>query len=164
MGPIGSSLSIRNVESMIRLVANLDAPVFIHGETGTGKEVIARAIHCWGSRADRPFVAIPCGAIPETLLEAELFGNEKGAFTGTVAARKGSLEEAADGSIFFDEIGELSLSAQVKFLRVLQECEFQRLGSSRLLPVRARPIFATHQDLEAKVTQGVFRQGPPFPH
>lgn len=143
---------------MIRMVANLDAPVFIHGETGTGKEAIARSIHRWGSRADRPFVAIPCGAIPEALLEAELFGHEKGAFTGTVGARKGSLEEAADGTVFFDEIGELSLAAQVKFLRVLQECEFQRLGSSRLTPMRARPIFATHQDLDAKVAEGAFRQ------
>ncbi len=157
-GLIGSSPIIQNVANMIRMVANLDAPVFIHGETGTGKEAIARSIHRWGSRADRPFVAIPCGAIPEALLEAELFGHEKGAFTGTVGARKGSLEEAADGTVFFDEIGELSLAAQVKFLRVLQECEFQRLGSSRLTPMRARPIFATHQDLDAKVAEGAFRQ------
>ena len=157
-GLIGSSSQIRNVVDMIRLVANLDAPVFIHGETGTGKEVIARAIHRSGSRAHLPFVAIPCGAIPEALLEAELFGHEKGAFTGTVGARKGSLEEAADGSVFFDEVGELSLSAQVKFLRVLQECEFQRLGSSRLIPMRARLIFATHQDLDSKVAAGAFRQ------
>jgi transcriptional regulator with PAS, ATPase and Fis domain len=103
-------------------------------------------------------VAVPCGAIPEALLESELFGHEKGAFTGTVGARKGSLEEAADGTVFFDEIGELSLPAQVKFLRVLQECEFQRLGSSRLIQMRARPIFATHQDLDAKVAAGGFRQ------
>lgn len=157
-GLIGSSRSIRNVADMIRLVADLDAPVYIHGETGTGKEVIARAIHRCGSRADRPFVAIPCGAIPETLFESELFGHEKGAFTGSVGARKGSLEEAADGTIFFDEIGELSLPAQVKLLRVLQECEFQRLGSTRLTPMRARVMFATHQDLEAKVAQGDFRQ------
>ncbi len=157
-GLIGSSPGIQNVAKMIRLVADLDAPVFIHGETGTGKEVIARAVHRWGSRAGRPFVAIPCGAIPESLLEAELFGHEKGAFTGTVGARKGSLEEGADGTVFFDEIGELSLPAQVKFLRVLQECEFQRLGSSRLIPMRARPIFATHQNLDAKVAEGAFRQ------
>ena len=157
-GLIGSSRNVRYVSNMIRLVSDLDAPVFIHGETGTGKEVIARAIHRCGPRADRPFVAIPCGAIPETLFESELFGHEKGAFTGTAGAKKGSLEEAADGTVFLDEIGELSLPAQVKLLRVLQECEFQRLGSTRLIPLRARLIFATHQDLEAKVAQGNFRQ------
>jgi DNA-binding NtrC family response regulator len=155
---IGLSRNTREVAEMIRMVADLDAPVFIYGETGTGKEVIARAIHHHGSHPDRPFVAIPCGAIPETLIEAELFGHEKGAYTGTVGARKGSLEEASDGTVFFDEIGELSLSGQVKFLRVLQECEFQRLGSNRLIPMKARPIFATHQDLEAKVARGEFRQ------
>ncbi len=156
--PIGRSRNTREVMEMIRMVADLDAPVFIHGETGTGKEVIARAIHNHGSHPERPFVAIPCGAVPETLIESELFGHEKGAFTGSAGARKGSLEEAADGTVFFDEIGELSLPAQVKFLRVLQECEFQRLGSNRLIPMRARPVFATHQNLEARVAQGEFRQ------
>lgn len=157
-GLIGTSPDIQKVLNTIRLVADLDVPVFIQGETGTGKEVIARAIHHSGCRADKPFVAVSCGAITETLLEAELFGHEKGAFTGTVGARHGNLEEAADGSLFFDEIAELSLSAQVKLLRVLQECEFRRLGSNRLLPLRARLIFATHQDLEAKAAQGTFRQ------
>jgi DNA-binding NtrC family response regulator len=157
-GLIGISPHIQNMSNMIRLVADLDVGVFIHGETGTGKEVIARAIHRMGCRADRPFVPVSCGAIPETLLEAELFGHEKGAFTGTVGARQGNLEEAADGSLFFDEIAELSLPAQVKLLRVLQECEFRRLGSNRLIPLRARLIFATHQDLEAKIAQGCFRQ------
>jgi DNA-binding NtrC family response regulator len=157
-GLIGMSAQMQNLSNMIRLVADLDVAVFIHGETGTGKEVIARAIHNQGCRADRPFVAVSCGAIPETLLEAELFGHEKGAFTGTVGARHGNLEEAADGTLFFDEIAELSLPAQVKLLRVLQECEFRRLGSNRLIPLRARLIFATHQDLEARIAQGCFRQ------
>lgn len=157
-GLIGESQHIRNVSNMIRLVADLDVAVFIHGETGTGKEVIARAIHRLGCRAGRPFVPVSCGAIPETLIEAELFGHEKGAFTGTVGTRQGNLEEAADGTLFFDEIAELSLPAQVKLLRVLQECEFRRLGSNRLIPLRARLIFATHQDLEAKIEQGCFRR------
>ena len=157
-GLIGASPQMKHVSDMIRLVANLDVPVFIHGETGTGKEVVARAIHRSGSRCEKPFVAVSCGAVPETLLESELFGHEKGAFTGTVGARQGNLEEAADGTIFFDEIGELSITAQVKLLRVLQECEFRRLGSNRLIPLRARLIFATHQDLETMVAQGTFRQ------
>lgn len=157
-GLIGTSAHIQNVSNMIRLVADLDVAVFIQGETGTGKEVIARAIHRLSCRAERPFVPVSCGAIPETLLEAELFGHEKGAFTGTVGARRGNLEEAADGTLFFDEIAELSLPAQVKLLRVLQECEFRRLGSNHLTPLRARLIFATHQDLEAMISHGSFRQ------
>jgi len=157
-GLIGASPLIEHVSQLIRLVADLDVPVFIHGETGTGKELIARAIHNTGSRVDKPFVAVSCGAIPETLLEEELFGHEKGAFTGSVGSRAGNLEEAANGTLFFDEIGELSLTAQVKLLRVLQEREFRRLGSNRMIPLRARIIFATHQNLEERVSQGLFRQ------
>lgn len=157
-GLIGSGPLIQKVTNLIRLVADLDVPVFIHGETGTGKELIARAIHNSSSRALEPFVPVSCGAIPETLLEAELFGHEKGAFTGTVGTRQGNLEEAGAGTLFFDEIGELSIPAQVKLLRVFQQCEFRRLGSNRLIPLRARLIFATHQDLDEMVAQGRFRQ------
>jgi len=142
----------------VHRVTNLNASVLITGESGTGKELIARAIHNLGSRASRPFVAVSCGAIPETLIEAELFGHEKGAFTGTIGAREGYFEQAADGTLFLDEIGDLSLFTQVKLLRVLQQMEFSRLGSNKLIPLRARLIFATHQDLDKLVVEGVFRQ------
>jgi DNA-binding NtrC family response regulator len=132
--------------------------VLITGESGTGKELVARAIHNLGARANKPFVAVSCGAIPETLIEAELFGHEKGAFTGTVGAREGYFEQAGDGTLFLDEIGDLSLYTQVKLLRVLQQMEFSRLGSNRLIPLRARLIFATHQDLAKLVAEGKFRQ------
>ena len=155
---IGSGPQMRQVYDLVRRVANLNASVLVTGESGTGKELIARAIHNLGTRSGRPFVAVSCGAIPETLIEAELFGHEKGAFTGTVGAREGYLEQAADGTLFLDEIGELSLSTQVKLLRVLQQREFSRLGSSRLTPLRARLVFATHRDLAALVAQGKFRQ------
>lgn len=155
---IGSSPQMQKVYHLVNCVANLNASVLVTGESGTGKELIARAIHNLGSRANRPFVAVSCGAIPETLIEAELFGHEKGAFTGTVGAREGFFEQAGEGTIFLDEIGELSLYTQVKLLRVLQQREFSRLGSNRLIPLRARLIFATHQDLSEMVTQGKFRQ------
>jgi DNA-binding NtrC family response regulator len=155
---IGSSPQMRKVYELVGCVADLNASVLVTGESGTGKELIARAIHNLGSRASRPFVAVSCGAIPETLIEAELFGHEKGAFTGTVGAREGFFEQAGDGTIFLDEIGELSLYTQVKLLRVLQQREFSRLGSNRLIPLRARLIFATHQDLSEMVAQGKFRQ------
>jgi len=155
---IGASDAMQRVAQLIDCVANIDASVLIYGQSGTGKELVARAIHQRGLRARRPFVAVACGAIPETLIEAELFGHEKGAFTGTVGAREGFFEQAADGTLFLDEIGELSLYTQVKLLRVLQQREFSRLGSSRLLPLRARLVFATHRDLGAMVEQGKFRQ------
>jgi DNA-binding NtrC family response regulator len=155
---IGSSPQMLKVYELVNCVTDLNASVLVTGESGTGKELIARAIHNLGSRANRPFVAVSCGAIPETLIEAELFGHEKGAFTGTVGAREGFFEQAADGTIFLDEIGELSLYTQVKLLRVLQQREFSRLGSNRLIPLRARLIFATHQDLSEMVAQGKFRQ------
>ena len=155
---IGSSPQMQKVYQLVNCVANLNASVLVTGESGTGKELIARAIHNLGSRTNRPFVAVSCGAIPETLIEAELFGHEKGAFTGTVGAREGFFEQAGDGTIFLDEIGELSLYTQVKLLRVLQQREFSRLGSNRLIPLRARLIFATHQDLSEMVAQGKFRQ------
>jgi DNA-binding NtrC family response regulator len=155
---IGASPQMQRVYQLVHRVTNLNASVLITGESGTGKELIARAIHNLGCRANRPFVAVSCGAIPETLIEAELFGHEKGAFTGTVGAREGYFEQAADGTLFLDEIGDLSLFTQVKLLRVLQQMEFSRLGSNRLIPLRARLIFATHQDLSKLVAEGKFRQ------
>jgi DNA-binding NtrC family response regulator len=155
---IGSSPGMQRVYQLVRSVTNLNATVLVTGESGTGKELIARAVHNLGSRSSKPFVAVSCGAIPETLIEAELFGHEKGAFTGTVGAREGYFEQAADGTLFLDEIGDLSLFTQVKLLRVLQQMEFSRLGSSKLIPLRARLIFATHQDLAKLVAEGKFRQ------
>jgi DNA-binding NtrC family response regulator len=149
---------MQRVYQLVRRVTNLNASVLVTGESGTGKELIARAIHNLGSRSRRPFVAVSCGAIPETLIEAELFGHEKGAYTGTVGAREGYFEQAGDGTLFLDEIGDLSLFTQVKLLRVLQQMEFSRLGSTRLVPLRARLIFATHQDLGKLVAEGKFRQ------
>ncbi len=155
---IGTSPQMRQIYDLVHRVANINASVLVTGESGTGKELIANAIHNLGTRSGRPFVAVSCGAIPETLIEAELFGHEKGAFTGTTGARVGYLEQAGDGTLFLDEIGELSLSTQGKLLRVLQQREFSRLGSNRLTPLRARLVFATHQDLADMVAQGTFRQ------
>ena len=155
---IGSSQQMQQVYQLVRRVTNLNASVLVTGDSGTGKELIARAIHNLGSRANRPFVAVSCGAIPETLIEAELFGHEKGAFTGTVGAREGYFEQAGDGTLFLDEIGDLSLFTQVKLLRVIQQMEFSRLGSNKLIPLRARLIFATHQDLSKLVAEGKVRQ------
>jgi len=156
-GLIGSSQPAQAVHALIRRVANLNAPVMIRGESGTGKELIARAIHNLGNRSKQPFVAVPCGAIPETLIEAELFGHEKGAFTGTAGARVGYMEQAGEGTLLLDEIGELSLPTQVKLLRVLQQREFSRLGSCKLVPLRARILAATHRNLEQMVEAGGFR-------
>ena len=155
---IGTSAPMRTVYNLIHKVASLNASVLITGESGTGKELVARAIHNLGARADRPFIAVSCGAIPETLIESELFGHEKGAFTGTTGTREGYLERPANGTLFLDEIGELSLHTQVKLLRVLQQKEFSRLGSSRLIPLQARVIFATHRDLPQMVEKGTFRR------
>jgi DNA-binding NtrC family response regulator len=154
---VGTSPKARAVYDLIGRVTDLSASVLITGESGTGKELIARAIHNLGARAGRPFVAVSCGAIPETLIESELFGNEKGAFTGSTA-RKGYLEAAADGTLFLDEIGELSLHTQVRLLRVLQERQFMPLGSSRPIPLNARIVFATHRDLQQMVSEGTFRK------
>ncbi len=154
---IGSSSQMRQVYDLVQRVASLNASVLVTGESGTGKELIARAIHNLGAHSIRPFVAVSCGAIPETLIEAELFGHEKGAFTGSVGAREGYLEQAGEGTLFLDEIGELSPAVQVKLLRVIQQREFSRLGSNRLIPLRARLIFATHADLGELVAQGKFR-------
>jgi DNA-binding NtrC family response regulator len=155
---IGASAAMQQVYHLVRCVADHSASVLVTGESGTGKELIARAIHNMGIRASSPFVAVSCGAIPETLLEAELFGHEKGAFTGTVGLREGHFETVGNGTLFLDEIGDLTLFAQVKLLRVLQQREFSRLGSSRLIPLRARLVFATHRDLQEMVAEGKFRQ------
>jgi DNA-binding NtrC family response regulator len=155
---MGTSSAMRMVYDLVRKVASLNASVLITGESGTGKELVARAIHNLGTRAERPFIAVSCGAIPETLIESELFGHEKGAFTGTAGTREGYLEQAGEGTLFLDEIGELSLNTQVKLLRVLQQKEFSRLGSNRLIPLGARVIFATHRDLAQMVEKGTFRR------
>ncbi len=155
---IGSSSQMQSVYNLVCRVADLDAPVLIQGETGTGKELVARAIHSIGYRANRPFVAVPCGAIPEDLIEAELFGHEKGAFTNAHGLREGYFEKAGTGTLFLDEIGELSLNTQAKLLRALQQREFSRLGSSSLIPLQARVLFATHRNLREMVSTGAFRQ------
>lgn len=154
---VGSSPQMREVYELIRKLTNINASVLVTGESGTGKELIAQALHNLGSHASQPFVAVSCGAIPETLIEAELFGHEKGAFTGTVGARAGYFEQAGEGTLFLDEIGELSPAVQVKLLRVLQQREFTRLGSSTPIPLRSRLVFATHADLGELVKDGKFR-------
>jgi DNA-binding NtrC family response regulator len=155
---VGSSGRSQVVYDLIRRVANLNAFVLINGESGTGKELVARAIHNNGNRAKHPFVAVSCGAIPETLIESELFGSEKGAYTGSQGARAGIMEQAGEGTLFLDEIGELSLNTQVKLLRVLQQREFSRLGSNKVMPLRARVLFATHRNLQDMVEAGTFRR------
>ena len=154
---VGSSQQMQEVYELIGKLTNINASVLVTGESGTGKELIAQALHSLGSRASHPFVAVSCGAIPETLIEAELFGHEKGAFTGTVGARAGYFEQAGEGTLFLDEIGELSPAVQVKLLRVLQQREFTRLGSSTPIPLRSRLVFATHADLATLVKEGKFR-------
>ena len=154
---VGQGPLSQGVYDLIRRVSNLDAFVLITGESGTGKELVARAIHNLSRRSAAPFVAVSCGAIPETLLEAELFGHEKGAYTGTVGSREGFFEQAGRGTLLLDEIGELSPAAQVKLLRVLQQREFSKLGSSRMIPLRARVLFATHRNLATMVAEGKFR-------
>ena len=154
---IGNSASLRRVLKGVGTVAPTDSTVLIYGETGTGKELIARAIHDLSSRGAKPFVKLNCAAIPMGLLESELFGHEKGAFTGAIAQRIGRFEVADGGTIFLDEIGEIPLELQTKLLRVLQEREFERLGSSRTLRTDARLIAATNRDLEAMVSEKKFR-------
>jgi two-component system NtrC family response regulator len=139
-------------------VAPSQATVLIRGETGTGKELFARLIHHLSPRAERPLIAVNCAAIPETLLESELFGHEKGAFTGATQRRIGRFEQADGGTLFLDEIGELTLPVQVKLLRFLQEREFERVGGERTLKAEVRIISATHQDLESRVKEGSFRE------
>jgi two-component system NtrC family response regulator len=157
-GMLGTSPAIRSSFESIRKVATTDAPVLLLGESGTGKEMAARAIHQGSSRKDGPFVAINCGAIPETLLESELFGHEKGAFTGAHAQRKGRFESADKGTLFLDEIGEIPAPLQVKLLRFLQERCIERVGGRQSIPVDARVVTATNADLRKGMLSGTFRE------
>ncbi|MEM6817621.1 MAG: sigma-54 dependent transcriptional regulator [Pseudomonadota bacterium] len=154
----GSSESIARVRRMIEQVAGFDTNVLVTGESGTGKELVARTIHDLSSRADQPFVPINCGAIPEDLLESELFGHQKGAFTGAVSDRQGRFELAEGGTLFLDEIGDMAMPMQVKLLRVLQERTFQRVGSGETRVADVRIVAATHRDLKGAVERGEFRE------
>jgi two-component system NtrC family response regulator len=157
-GLVGNSAQMQEVFRMIRRVGPSDVPVLITGESGTGKELVARAIHRQSGRKGQAFVAINCGAIPETLLESELFGYEKGAFTGATQQRKGRIEGARDGTLFLDEIGDIPLGLQVKLLRFLQDHEIQRLGGKETIAVDARILAATHVDLQKAISEGRFRE------
>src|SRR5271166_2346088 len=155
---VGESNALQKVLQQVAIVAPTDSTVLLHGQTGTGKEVIARAIHNLSSRRNRTFVRMNCAAIPAGLLESELFGHEKGAFTGALIQRKGRFELADQGSLFLDEIGDISLELQPKLLRAVQEQEFERLGSTRTISVNVRLIAATHRDLGAKIREEKFRE------
>ncbi|MDY0040704.1 MAG: sigma-54 dependent transcriptional regulator [Desulforhabdus sp.] len=154
---IGKSAAMQKVFELIDTVADTNATVLITGETGTGKELVARAIHTNSSRRYSPFIAVSCGALPDTLLESELFGYEKGAFTGAERTKKGRFELASHGTLFLDEIGDISIKTQIKLLRVLQERNFQRLGGTELVEVDVRLIAATNRDLARAVEENVFR-------
>jgi len=155
---VGSSRKIKNVRRLVEQVAGTEATVLILGETGTGKEVVARNIHYYSKRRDKPFVPINCGAIPPDLLESELFGHEKGAFTGAISARQGRFELAEGGTLFLDEIGDMPLQMQVKLLRVLQERVIERVGSTKSIDINVRVIAATHRNLEDAITENKFRE------
>jgi Nif-specific regulatory protein len=157
-GIVGESPAIATLLRLIARVAPRETSVLVLGESGTGKELVARALHSRSPRANRPFVAINCAALTETLLESELFGYEKGAFTGAAAQKKGKLETAEGGTVFLDEIGELAPLLQAKLLRVLQQREFERVGGTRTLKLDVRVIAATNRDLAAEVRRGVFRE------
>ncbi len=154
---VGKSKSMERVFTIMKKVADTPTTVLIHGESGTGKELIARGLHKSSSRANAPFVSINCAAVPETLLESELFGYEKGAFTGASTLKQGKFEVADKGTLFLDEVGEMSLGLQVKLLRVLQEQEFQRVGGTKDIKVDVRVIAATNKDLKEEVEAGRFR-------
>ncbi|MCJ7458694.1 MAG: sigma-54 dependent transcriptional regulator [candidate division Zixibacteria bacterium] len=155
---IGESKTIRDVLSTVARVAKTDSTVLIRGDSGTGKELVARAIHTLSDRASRNFISLSCAAIPETLLESELFGYEKGAFTGATRRKEGRFELADEGTLFLDEIGDLSLETQVKLLRVIETQEFERLGGKETIKVNVRIISATNQDLERKIKEKSFRE------
>ncbi len=157
-GPTGNAPAVARVRHMIGQVASYDTSVLITGESGTGKEVVARAIHAQSARRAMPFVAVNCGAIPADLLESELFGHEKGAFTGAISTRQGRFEMAEGGTLFLDEIGDMSLPMQVKLLRVLQERNFERVGSNQTRHCDVRIIAATHRNLEERIAEGRFRE------
>lgn len=155
---IGGNTGLRNVMEMVHQVAPLNNTVLLLGETGTGKELIANAIHFSSPRKDGPFIKVNCGALPENLIDSELFGHERGAFTGAVAESRGRFERADGGTIFLDEIGELPPTAQVRLLRVLQNREVERVGGKRAIPVNIRVITATHRNLQNMITEGSFRE------
>jgi two-component system nitrogen regulation response regulator NtrX len=155
---IGVSKEIEKVRSLIKQAADSDARILISGENGSGKELVARAIHRASSRAGKPFIEVNCAAIPDTLIESELFGHEKGAYTGAVGQRKGRFEQADKGSLFLDEIGDMSLSAQAKVLRVIQEQQFERLGGEKTIKVDVRILAATNKNLEKEYKAGRFRE------
>ncbi len=157
-GVVGESPALQKLLQMIARVAPQETSVLVLGESGTGKELVARALHRLSPRAAKPFLAINCAALTDTLLESELFGYEKGAFTGAVAQKKGKLEMAEGGTVFLDEIGELAASLQAKLLRVLQQREFERVGGTRTLPLDVRVIAATNRELAAEVKRGAFRE------
>src|SRR5947209_6087466 len=155
---VGSSEALRKVLRQVAKLASSDSTVLILGETGTGKELIARAIHKRSNRADRAFIGVNCAAIPPSLIASELFGHEKGAFTGATQRRLGRFESANGGTIFLDEVGDLPPEVQIALLRVLQEREIERVGSDRPIPVDVRVMTATHRDLNARVSTRKFRQ------
>jgi len=155
---VAKSGKMQRVLEMVARIAQTDSTVYIHGESGTGKELIAKAIHLASARKNKAFIALNCAALPETLLESELFGHEKGAFTGAIRSTKGLFTQAHEGSLFLDEIGDMSLSLQAKLLRVLQERQFYPVGSERSVEVDVRVVVATQKDLEEAVKQGGFRE------
>jgi two-component system nitrogen regulation response regulator NtrX len=155
---IGTSVQIRDIRETVKQAADSEARILITGENGVGKEVIARAIHNCSPRSERPFVDVNCAAIPETMIESELFGHEKGAFTDAISSRKGRFEIANKGTLFLDEIGDMSLSAQSKVLRVIQEQKLERLGGEKTIETDVRIIAATNQNLEQACEKGRFRQ------
>ncbi|NOY06625.1 MAG: sigma-54-dependent Fis family transcriptional regulator [Chlorobi bacterium] len=155
---IGSHPSIQEVFKQIGIASQSNVTVLIQGETGTGKEVVARAIHAFGSKQDEPFHAINCSAIPEALLESELFGHVKGAFTDAIRDKQGKFELAGEGTVFLDEIGDMPFGMQSKLLRVLQQKEFEKVGGNETVPLKARIIAATHRDIKSEVERGLFRE------
>ncbi|HYF01500.1 MAG TPA: sigma-54 dependent transcriptional regulator, partial [Planctomycetota bacterium] len=157
-GMVGSSKALKEVLSVVGKVAPTNSTVLIRGESGTGKELVARAIHDRSKRKSKPFIKVICAALPETLIESELFGYERGAFTGAAASKPGRFELAEGGTIFLDEIGDLTPATQVKLLRVLQDRQFERLGGTQTLKADVRVLAATHRDLEDLVESGTFRE------
>jgi DNA-binding NtrC family response regulator len=155
---VGDSPSMRTVADLISRVGPTDLTVLITGESGTGKEVVARALHATSARASKPFVAVDCGAIPPSLVESELFGHEKGAFTGAESERKGLVEEAQGGTFFLDEIGDLDHGAQTRLLRLLQESEYRRVGDNKMRKADLRILAATNRNIEERVKEGLFRE------